>query len=99
MKTKTIAPQRMSYETYAYLISLVEDQFTKLEREYHRACFFIPPEPYRKGRKSSLDKAYDIFMAQCANLRKVKDELLIAARATYKDHPNPEMRKFWGLEE
>jgi len=28
----------------------------------------------------------------------MEEELQIAAASTYKDHPDPETKKFWGLE-
>jgi hypothetical protein len=30
-------------------------------------------------------------------LEKMREELHDAAASSYKDHPNPEMRKWWGL--
>lgn len=91
-------PQRMSYETYALLKALLEDHIQKLENKFRSACQFIPSEEIVNGKVSPLDRAQRIFSAEYANLQKMKIELHTAAAATYKDHPNPEMRKFWGLE-
>lgn len=88
----------MSYETYAYLRSLVEDQQKKLEREYQTACTYIPTERPNRNKETGRDKAYKIFLESSAQLDRIKDELKAAAASTYKDHPNPEMRKFWGIE-
>lgn len=90
-------PIRMSYETYAYLKSLVEDQKKRLERDFQTACGFLPSNFVVKG-VSAMDKAHEVFRKHCGELNVIDEELHAAAQATYKDHPNPEMRKFWGLE-
>lgn len=95
---KTTESLRMSYETYAYLKSLIEQQMAKLEDDFRRALNFIPSEPvYRRRKPSGIDKAHDIFSKEYAKLRKMKEELHTAAASTYKDHPNLKMKEFWGL--
>jgi hypothetical protein len=97
---KTTEPLRMSYETYAYLKSLIEQQMIKLENDFRTACYFIPPQSLkgiRLGTPSGVDKAHNIFSKEHIKLKKMKDELHTAAASTYKDHPNPKMREFWGL--
>ena len=91
-------PVRMSYETYAYLRSLVEDQDKKLERDFQTACSYIPLEVPRGNKETGRDKAHKIFLEMASQLTQIKGELKAAAASTYKDHPNPEMRKFWGIE-
>ena len=88
MKTK---PVRMSYDTYAYLRSLVEDQKKKLEREFQIACNYIPRETPKGDKLTNLDKAHKIFSDQYANLNVILEELRVAAQATYKDHPSKEI--------
>ena len=89
--------KRMSYETYAYLRGLLESQEKKLERNYQIACGFIPSEPPKRGQKSGIEKAHEVFRREWRVLAEMKEELHDAAANTYKDHPSQEMRKFWGL--
>jgi len=93
---EVVQPLRMSYETYAYLKSLVQDQRKKLERDFQTACGFIPTGIVVKGL-SGIDRAHEIFRKHQGELNKVEEELHAAAQASYADHPNPEMRKFWGI--
>jgi len=88
---------RMSYETYAYLRSLIEDQQKKLEKEFQTACKYIPSEMVRGNKLSGRDKAHKIFLESSNQLDEINKELKDAAASTYKDHPNPEMKRFWGL--
>ena len=90
---------RMSYETYAYLRTLVEDQMVKLENDYRIALTFIPLEGVKLRGKTGTDKATEIFRKEYTKLRAITEELYAAAATTYKDHPDKEMRKFWGLTE
>jgi len=91
-------PVRMSYETYAYLKSLVEDQKRKLELEFRMACNFIPSNSGVVKGLSGIDRAHEIFRKHQGELNKVEEELYAAVQAAYRDHPNKEMREFWGLE-
>jgi hypothetical protein len=97
IETKETTP-RISFETYRYITSLIDAQMTRLEINFQTATWFIPDEPYKLGKMSGLDKAHKVFSDENAKLRKMKDELHLVAQQTYKDHPNPEMRKFWGVE-
>ena len=92
-------PIRMSYETYAYLKSLVEDQKKKLERDFQTACAFLPSPNFVVKGVSAMDRAHEVFRKHYADLNVIGEQLHAAAQATYKDHPNPEMREFWGLTE
>ena len=85
---------RMSYETYAYLLSLIENQDEKLERQFLQSLNFIP-----HSKSGWSDFAYKKFTEEKQKLRVIQDELHVAASATYKDHPNKEMREFWGLKD
>lgn len=89
--------KRMSYETYAYLKYLIETREQKLDLDFQTAINFIPSEMPKRGQ-SGLEKAHDIYRKEWRRLQDMKEELHDAAACTYKDHPNPEMRKFWGLE-
>lgn len=91
-----VQPKRMSYETYAYLKCLVNDQKKKLERNFQTACDYIPLGFSIKGI-SAMDKAHEVFRKHYAELNAIEEELHAAAQSMYKDHPNPEMRAFWGL--
>ena len=88
----------MPYESYALLRSLVELRQEKLAEDFRSACNYIPSETPKKGGPSGIDKAHKIFSAENAILNRVKEDLHQAAQATYKDHPNLKMRKFWGIE-
>ena len=90
-------PIRMEFESYIIIRSLIEAEEAKLERSFQSALGFIPAEQYKHGQPSGIEKAHRIFQQRSAELRKAKEQLLVAAGATYKDHPNPEMRKFWCL--
>ncbi len=96
-KVKTSDPKRMSYESYAALRKLIQREQKRLEEHYQIACWFLPTETYKHGTKSTLDKVHGIFMERYHELTVMEEELHIAAACTYKDHPNPEMRKFWGI--
>lgn len=97
--TTTSEPLRMSFDSYLYLKNLIAFEMQKLEKDFQTAINFIPNEGYKYGRKTGLDKAHEIFMTAYHKLSMMKEELAAAAAATYKDHPNPEMRKFWGVKE
>jgi len=90
---------RMSYDTYIQLKHLIEKDIQKLEDEYHTACRFIPNEPYVHGKPSGIDKAHKVWSEVYAKMKRMLEELHVAAGATYKDHPNKEIREFWGLKD
>ena len=86
-------PNKMSYETYAYLKGLLESEKTKLHDHFRIACGFFRQEDYKQGN----EKAYNAYLDKCAVLTKMQKELRHAAAALYENHPNPEMKKFWEL--
>jgi hypothetical protein len=89
----------MSYETFAFLNKLIEKEMIRLENDFDTACHFIPAEPDKKrGQASGIDRAHKIYMEESAKLDHAKEELRAAVQAQYRDHPNPEMRKFWGIQ-
>jgi len=88
---KKVESSRISYESYAYLRALVEKDIANLEREYHIACAFL-------SKPQSLSDAHKNFMLSLRPRKIAFESLHVAASAMYKDHPNPEMRKFWCLE-
>ena len=90
---------RMSYESYAQLRGLVQSQIVKLENDFRIACNFIPAGKYNPNEPSGIDKAHRIFTAELSKLNKIQEELHFTVAESYKDHPNKEMRKFWGLTE
>jgi hypothetical protein len=87
---------RMSYETYSALRSMLEAEQAKIHTEFVIALGFMPHES--NGKNVALDKANDVYMARRRAVTTQLEELHAAAAATYKDHPNPDMRKFWGLQ-
>lgn len=87
----------MTYESYSYIRDLIEADIRELERHFQMACRFIPYEYVNSG-KSGVEKAHNIFSKRLLEINKAKDGLHVAAANMHKDHPNPEMRKFWGLE-
>lgn len=90
---------RMSYDTYIQLRHLIEQDINKWEKEFQTACRFIPNEPYVHGKPSGVEKAHKIYTEVYAKMKRMLEELHVAAGATYKDHPNKEMREFWGLKD
>lgn len=91
--TKGACPiERMSYPTYAYLRTLLEDQIEKLKNESRIALKYI-------SGISAMNNAHKIYTEQYLEFQKMLDELHVAAAATYKDHPLKEMREFWGLKD
>ena len=86
----------MSYPNYAYLMSLINEQESKLEKEYRSACSYIPQEVACGTKPSGRDKAYEIFLKHSFNLREIREELKNTVSFSYQDHPNPKMREFWG---
>lgn len=90
---------RMSYDTYIQLKYLIEKDIQKWEGEFHTAGRFIPDEPYIYGKPSGIDKAHKIWSEVYAKMKRMLEELHVAAGATYKDHPNKETREFWGLKD
>ena len=103
-KRKTVVssePIRMDWLTYDYFKKLIEREMETLQEKFRSACNFIPSltnAEIRRGEPSGIEKAHRIFIVQYGWLERMKKELFIAAQITYKDHPNPEMRKFWLLE-
>lgn len=87
----------MTYESYAYIRNLIDADMQKLEHHFRIACGFIPSETPKKG-ESGITKAHKIFLEKHSEILRAKEEFFTAAANMYKDHPNPEMRKFWGLE-
>ena len=87
----------MKYETYSFLRGLIYQEQKKLECEFRNACSFIPPAVKGSRKPSGIDEAHKIFSASAKALDDMKDELHDCAASAYKNHPNPDMRKFWGF--
>ena len=88
----------MKYETYLFLTSLIDKEQRQLERDFQNACSFIPRVARVSRKPSGVDMAHKIFRERSKSLDDMKDELHDSAASAYKNHPNPDMRKFWGLE-
>lgn len=89
-------PVRMSYYTYAFLKAFLENEISKAHSEYVKALNFIPDgHKYQKVR----DHAWKVYLVERNKLEQMKIELKAAAQAAYLDHPNLEMREFWGIKE
>lgn len=97
MKTeKEDKPVRMSYDTYALLKAFLDNEILKAHVSYVDALRFIPTGyKHQKIR----DHAWNIYDAERDKLELMKIELKEAVQAAYRDHPNPEMREFWGIKE
>ena len=85
----------MSYDSYAYILGLLERAEMKLEDDFHVACSFIPSEGYSSLRKSGTEKAHDVFTKHWTKISVARREFQRVAKMAYKDHPNPKMREFW----
>jgi len=94
--------KRMSYKNYAYLKALITREKERTTQDFRNACSFLPKSDENGlGNLQRLkvnDYAYKIFNDEYHGLTLLEEELHDAVASTYKDHPNPEMRKFWGLE-
>jgi len=88
----------MNYETYQYIYKLIVEDKKQLETDYLIAIQFIPSEPEKKGETTGLAKAHKIFSTETAKLNKTLKDFHKVVSESYKNHPDPEMRKFWGLE-
>jgi hypothetical protein len=87
----------MTYETYAFLKGLLDKQMEQLHHEYVVATDFIPPERPKDGQKSGVEKAHDVYVTKRHKLIQMQVQLQDAVRTQYADHPDLEMRKFWGI--
>ena len=85
----------MKYETYSYIKNLLAKEKSILHKDFQTACSFISTSSWKKG----VDEVHKVFSQRLYNIEQMEQELYDAAAATYKNHPNPEMRKFWGLKE
>ena len=88
----------MSYETYSYLVSLISKELNRIENEFQIACSYVSTESYPDG-STGIDGAHKIFIKKHTKLRMIQDELHDSVQSSYKSHPNPDMRKFWGIKE
>jgi len=77
-KQINIVTPRMDWDSYAYLKSLVEKEKLKLESDFRMACCFIPPEQFKRGRRTGIEKAHKIFLEEDSKLNKVLDDLRLA---------------------
>jgi hypothetical protein len=89
----------MTYESYAYIRDTIKNQIDVLDNNYRIAINFIPSEPYNSKKPSGIDKAHQIYMKEYSRLRAIQKEFHRTVQHFYKEHPNIEMRKFWGLTE
>jgi hypothetical protein len=89
---------RMSHQTYTDINGLLELERNRLHKNFVNAMTFIPYENHNPKVKSGREQAVEIYRSLDSQLTQMQKELHIAAASTYKDHPNPDMRKFWGLE-
>jgi len=98
MKKQPSTTVRMSWETYAYLNSLVAKELEKLENEFRLACDYVSAECYPDG-SSGHDRAYKTFRIKYNKIKAMQDELHESVKESYKDHPKQAMREFWGTEQ
>ena len=80
----------MTDESYTILSGLIEKEQRNLYERYLQALKFIP--------NGATDIPYQRFQHLREQLIRAQLELHDDAAASYKDHPDPDMRKFWGLE-
>jgi len=89
VKQKKQNPVRISYETYAHLRAILEQERGQLHTDFLKACSFLT------GVNNSV--LSEIKCQRDARITVMLEELHAAAQASYKDHPKKEMREFWGL--
>ena len=95
-QTKTDS-ERFSYEEYVYVLNLLEKESKKLESNYLMSMEFMEDEPFDLDKKSNKEKAYDIYRKKLTSINRIKEKFNKTVSDSYKDHPNKEMRKFWGV--
>lgn len=78
----------MSYDAYAYLRGLVEEDQARLERDYRTTFSFIKSGPAKQY-------AHRVFSERYAEMERMKKQLLDVSKESHRDNPNEEMRKFW----
>jgi hypothetical protein len=94
---KTESPLRMSYATYTLLESLLQKEEQRLWQDYLTALRFIPSAAIKRKGLTPVSAARKVYDVETAKLQAMREELRAAAASTYKDHPNPQMRKFWNV--
>ena len=100
-KDNLVNRKRMSWPTYHYLRCLIEDQQRKLEREYQITFDYVPNtfQELKDWKVTPTEYARNVFNRRYSELKKMKEELSLALQDHYRDHPNKEMREFWGIKE
>ena len=83
----------MNYKTYAYLMDFLEREIYKRHAEYVTSLSF-----FANTSQKDKNKAYAYFQMEVGKISQMKKELKDAVKAFYKDHPNPKMKQFWGIE-
>ena len=83
----------MKYNTYKWFKDCIHDAKVKLEDDWRASTNF-----YRFSSNKDNNSAYDVFREEYNKLTEMEKELLKSAQSVYKNHPDIEMRKFWGIE-
>ena len=81
----------LSYETYVYVAALLVAECDKLEHEFKIASKYIS-----SNNKHGKEEAYEIFQKKSAEVNKMIGELRAVIGYSYRNHPDKNMRNFWG---
>lgn len=96
MKTETKKLPYMSYENYVLLQNFIDIQIENTHARAVDALVFIPTgTTYQTTR----DYVWEVCRKEQAKFMRMKEELKFAVMSAHRDHPNPAMRKYWGVEE
>ncbi len=87
--------KQISYHTYAYLKSLIDRERQTAHSEYVIAVGHIQGDKFRNAR----EEAWQNYRERLKLFAEMEEELHDACKAVYKDHPNPEMRRFWCIDD
>ena len=84
----------MKYETYSFLRSCLEQQSEKLIDEFRLSHKFTEKVSH-KGKESICDSLRE----KLSVVTEMKRDLEKTVKFFYKKHPNPEMRRFWNVDD
>lgn len=82
----------ITYTTFAYIRDLLAKEKEQQQNDYYRALLFLKSN-------EAVQEAQDSFRQHLRNIRQSEDEFQRVVRYVFKDHSDPEMRRFWGVVE
>lgn len=83
----------MEYKTYRFLMDILEEKENDLYDQYFVSCNLFAEGLSHK----SNNQMYDNLRMKASELIRIKKDLNDSVKLIYKNHPDAEMRKFWGV--